>query len=104
MDSMSIDLAAGVCGFAASALMSKSRSVPPLCYKRVGMVLCGSGAALALKCKGAAKAGIASVAGAGCLLLFARWDNARKVWGSIINKTRSLVRQVIAYSDRIAIA
>ena len=77
MDSMSIDLAAGVCGFAASALMSKSRSVPPLCYKRVGMVLCGSGAALALKCKGAAKAGMASVAGAGCLLLFARWDNAR---------------------------
>ncbi|KAH8056695.1 oxidosqualene cyclase [Aureococcus anophagefferens] len=77
MDSMSIDLAAGVCGFAASALMSKSRSVPPLCYTRVGMVLCGSGAALALRCKGAAKAGIASVAGAGCLLLFARWDNAR---------------------------
>jgi putative membrane protein len=24
---------------------------------------------------------------------YGRWDNARKVWGSIINKTRSLVRQ-----------
>ena len=35
----------------------------------------------------------------GLLLIFktnaayGRWDNARKVWGSIINKTRSLVRQ-----------
>ncbi|KAH8052091.1 oxidosqualene cyclase [Aureococcus anophagefferens] len=102
MDFMSIDLAAGVCGFAASALMSKSRSVPPLCYTRVGMVLCGSGAALALRCKGAAKAGIASVAGAGCLLLFARWDNARGARAEAAAAATSFVLGFLASRDGVS--
>ena len=77
MESVALDVAAGVSGVACSSLMSKSRSVPAICYRRVGIVLCGSLAGCALRVKGAARVGVASCAATATLLCLGRWDNAR---------------------------
>ena len=77
MDASAAALAAGLCGQVSVGMMSKSRSAPAFSLKRVGLVLCGSATGLSLRYVGAWKVGLASVAGSLCLLLGARWDNAR---------------------------